>query len=134
MRFRTLPSVIFTKALYHVHKGAKEGVKKIWRPCRFKWTCVVTFTFIITDLTQIFFSSSQCTVGWSDFQLFRFSKMGTLLSIVYIFMSPFLKNRRISPLDKIFIFKKSQRPWKLIIYFENFQNPSFYIKEQFSKI
>ena len=35
-----------------------------------------------------------CRVGWSDFHFLRFSKMGTLLSIGYIFMSSIPKNRR----------------------------------------
>ena len=43
------------------------------------------------------------------FTFFRLSKMGTLLLLVYIFMSSFLKNQRILLCvhGKIFIFKKS---------------------------
>ena len=41
--------------------------------------------------------TQERTEGWGDFHFLRFSKMGTLLSIGYIFMSSIPKNRRISP-------------------------------------
>ena len=53
------------------------------------------------------------TLVWSDFHFFRFLKMGTLLSIVYIiFMSSFLKNRRIS-----FSFSKIIDTLKIYFFF-----------------
>ena len=67
------------------------------------------------------------TVGWSDLHFLRFSKMGTLLSIAYIFMSSIPKDRR------SFHFQKITGTLKIYIVFENLQQPSLYIKEHLSK-
>ena len=64
------------------------------------------------------------TVGWSDLHFLRFSKMGTLLSIAYIFMSSIPKDRR------SFHFQKITGTLKIYIFFENLQKASCYIKEQ----
>ena len=73
-------------------------------------------------------------IGRSDFPFFRFSKMSTLLSVVYIFMSSFQKYRRISPCAAKFSFSKNHRDLENEYIFFYFQKPSFYIKEQLSKI
>ena len=56
--------------------------------------------------------SVQCTIGWSDFVLFGFSKTYTFLSIGYIFRSVLFITGTLSE-----------------IYFANSQIPFFYINE-----
>ena len=56
-------------------------------------------------------------------KLFGFLKLGTLLPIIYIFMSP-----------KFSISKKSQGPFKINIFVENLLIPSFYFIELLPKL
>ena len=65
-------------------------------------------------LLEFMYTLCTHTLVWSDFHFFRFLKMGTLLSIVYIiFMSSFLKNRRIS-----FSFSKITDTLKIYFFFK----------------
>ena len=57
------------------------------------------------------------TLGWSDSHFFGFSKMGTLLSIGYIFMSLFPKNRQIEQhARQSFHFQKITETLKIYIF------------------
>ena len=102
------------------------------------WKCKGKFLLEIAIVwrkkyCKVFNLHRSCTLGWSDFHFFRFSKMGPLLSIVYIFMGSFLISPRArGACAAKFAFFKSQRPWKWFFFY--FQKPSFYIKEQLSKI
>ena len=65
--------------------------------------------------------STQYTVGWSDFHFFwNFWKRAhcyRLAIFVWVQFKKFSEFCRVRTRRKIFIFKKSQGPWKLIFFF-----------------
>ena len=74
------------------------------------------------------------------FIVLRFSKMGTLLSIGYIFyefysqkIGEFCRGRAPARAPQSFNFQKITGTLKRKFFFFNFQKPSFYIKEQLPK-
>ena len=77
-------------------------------------------------------------IGWSDFNFLQFLKIGTLLSIGYIFMSSKPNNWRILPCARVaqalqsVHFLKITGTLKMNIFFKVCKNLSFYIKEQMS--
>ena len=77
--------------------------------------------------------SKEWRVGWSDFLFFPFSKMGTLLSIfLWAHFQKFGKFPHLHARQN-YHFQKITETLKMNIFFY-FQKPSFYIKEQLSKI
>ena len=81
---------------------------------------------------------TYCVLGWSDFLLLLFSKMGTLLPIGYIFMSSITKSLKILPRAaherQSFYFQKITETFKMNFIVENLQYiSSFYFKEQSPK-
>ena len=77
---------------------------------------------------------TYCVLGWSDFLLLLFSKMGTLLPIGYIFMSSITKSLKILPRAaherQSFHFQKITETFKMNFILENLQISIFLLLQR----